>query len=229
MNDLSVGNYDVQVKAGASFKNRQQETIETIIEIAKVDPSILQIAGDVLLDNVATASAQQISDRKRAQMITAGLIPQEQMTQEELAAAQQQQAEPQQDPNMVLAMAEQMKAEAEMMRAQIEQAKLQNEQMKLQLEAQKLQTQMQGDQTESQIDFFNAETKRMETQIKAQQAGATIDRTSAQAVGEQLNNQEKMADISDRQRAESERMRAEAQRRAMRFMSDGEIARMQNG
>ena len=30
---------------------------------------------------------------------------------------------------------------------------------------------------------------------RAQQAGATIDKTSAQAVGEQLNNQEKMADI----------------------------------
>jgi hypothetical protein len=88
---------------------------------------------------------------------------------------------------------------------------------------------MQGDQADNQIDFFNAETKRMETQIKAQQAGATIDKTSAQAVGEQLNNQEKMADIMDRQRAEAERMRAEAQRRAMRYMSDSEIARMQNG
>tara|TARA_R110000764_G_scaffold2819_4_gene11946 strand:+ start:3440 stop:5686 length:2247 start_codon:yes stop_codon:yes gene_type:complete len=229
VNDLSVGNYDVQVKAGASFKNRQQETIETIIEIAKVDPTILQIAGDVLLDNVATASAQQISDRKRAQMIVAGLIPQDQMTEEEVMEAQQQPTDQQQDPNMVLAQAEQMKAQAEMLRAQIEQARLQNEQMKLQLEAQKLQTQMQGDQADNQIDSFNAETKRMETQIKAQEAGATIDRTSAQAMGEELDNQEKMADMMDRQRAEAERMRAEAQRKAMRFMSDSEIARMQNG
>lgn len=231
INDLSVGVYDVSVKAGASFKNRQQETIETIIEIAKVDPSIIQIAGDVLLDNVATASAQQISDRKRAQMVSAGLIPQNQLTEEELIAMQQQMAQGQQqaDPAMVLAQAEQIKAQAEMMRAQIEQAKLQNEQMKLQIEAQKLQTQMAGDQADNQIDFFNAETKRMETQIKAQQAGAVIDKTSAQAVGEQLNNQEKMADMMDRQRAEADRMRAEAQRRAMMFMSDSEIARMQNG
>ena len=229
VNDLSVGNYDVQVKAGASFKNRQQETIETIIEIAKVDPTILQIAGDVLLDNVATASAQQISDRKRAQMIAAGLIPQEQMTEDELKATVQQQGEPQQDPNMVLAMAEQMKAEAEMMRAQIEQAKLQNEQMKLQLEAQKLQTQMQGDQADNQIDIFNAETKRMDTEIKAQQANATVNHSQVKSVGDQLDNQEKMADMMDRQRADAERQRAEAQRRAMRYMSDSEIARMQNG
>jgi len=229
MNDLSVGNYDVQVKAGASFKNRQQETIETIIEIAKVDPSILQIAGDVLLDNVATASAQQISDRKRAQMISAGLIPQDQMTEEELTEAQQQQGEPQQDPNMVLAQAEQMKAQAEMIKAQVDQQKLQLEQMKLQIEAQKLQTQMQSDQADTQIDSFNAETKRMETQIKAQASNATIDRTSAQAMGEQLDNQEKMADMMERQRAETQRMREEAQRKAMRYMSDSEIARMQNG
>ena len=88
---------------------------------------------------------------------------------------------------------------------------------------------MQGDQAENQIDSFNAETKRMDTQIKAQEAGATIDRTSAQAMGEELDNQEKMADMMDRQRAEAERMREEAQRRAMRYMSDSEIARMQNG
>lgn len=224
LNDLTVGAYDVQVKAGASFKNRQQETIETIIEIAKVDPTILQIAGDVLLDNVATASAQQISDRKRSQMLSAGLIPQEQMTEEELMAMQQQmaQGQQQQDPAMVLAQAEQMKAQAEMTRAQIEVEKLKNEQMKLQLESQKLQSQTVGDQADNQIDAFNAETKRMETQIKAQQANATIDKTSAQAMGEQLNNQEKMSDMMARQRAET-------QRRAMRYMSDSEIERMQNG
>jgi hypothetical protein len=88
---------------------------------------------------------------------------------------------------------------------------------------------MQGDQADNQIDAFNAETKRMETQIKAQQANATIDKTAAQAMGEQLNNQQKMTEIADRQRAEAERMRAEAQRRAMMYMSDSEIARMQNG
>lgn len=221
LNDLSVGTYDVTVKAGASFKNRQQETIETIIEIAKVDPSILQIAGDVLLDNVATASAQQISDRKRAQMVAAGLIPQNQLTEEELMAMQQQMAQGQQaqDPAMVLAQAEQMKAQSEMLRAQIEQAKLQNEQMKLQIEAQKLQAQTVGDQADNQIDAFNAETKRMETQIKAQQANATIDNTAAKTMGAQLDNQQKMTEIMDEERRKAQ----------MRMMSPMDLMRIANG
>jgi hypothetical protein len=215
-----MGVYDVMVKAGASFQNRQQETIETIIEIAKVDPSVLQIAGDVLLDNIATASAQQISDRKRAQMISAGIIPQDQLTEDELMAQQQQAAQQgqAQDPAMVLAQAEQMKAQAEMTRAQIEQAKLQNEQMKLQIEAQKLQAQTMGDQADNQVDAFNAETKRMETQIKAQQANATIDHTQIKSFGDQLDNQEKMSDMMDEQRRKAQ----------MAAMSNAELMRIAN-
>ena len=164
-----------------------------------------------------------MAERKRAQMIQQGLIPMKQMTEEELAEMQQAQmaAQGQQQPDaaMVLAQAEQMKAQAEMMRAQIEQAKLQNEQMKLQIEAQKLQTQMANDQADNQIDAFNAETKRMETQVKAQQAGATIDKTTAQAMGEQLDNQKKMADMMDEQRRKAQ----------LSMLSPMDLARIANG
>jgi len=205
VNDLSVGSYDVICKAGPSFKNRQEETLEAITSLAQVDPSLMQIAGDLLLQNVNTPAANQIAERKRAQMLQQGLIPQSQMSEEELMAAQQQAQMGQQapDPAMVLAQAEQLKAEAEMMRSQIEMQKLQNEQMKLQLEAQKLQSQAVGDQADNAIDAFNAETKRMETQIKAQQANATVDKTSAQAMGEQLDNQKKMSDMMEEQMIKS--------------------------
>jgi hypothetical protein len=209
VNDLSVGSYDVICKAGPSFKNRQEETIEAIVSLAQVDPSIMQIAGDLMLQSVNTPAASQIAERKRSQMLQQGLIPQSQMTEEEIMEMQQAQmaAQGQQapDPNMVLAQAEQMKAEAEMLRSQLEMQKLQNEQIKLQLEAQKLQSQTVGDQADNQIDAFNAETKRMETQIKAQQAGATIDKTSAQAMGEELDNQKKMSDMMEEQRIKTMR------------------------
>jgi hypothetical protein len=207
INDLSVGSYDVICKAGPSFRNRQEETIEAIVSLAQVDPSIMQIAGDLMLQSVNTPAASQIAERKRAQMLQQGLIPQSQMTEEEIMEMQQAQmmAQGQQapDPAMVLAQAEQLKAEAEMMRSQIEMQKLQNEQMKLQLEAQKLQSQAVGDQADNAIDAFNAETKRMETQIKAQQASATVDKTSAQAMGEQLDNQKKMSDMMEEQMMKS--------------------------
>lgn len=220
VNDLSVGVYDVICRAGPSFRNRQQETLEAITSLAQVDPSLMQIAGDLLLQNINTPAAAQIAERKRAQMLQQGLIPQSQMTEEELMAAQQQmmQGQQQPDPAMVLAQAEQMKAQSEMLRAQIEQAKLQNEQMKLQLEAQKLQSQAIGDQADNQIDAFNAETKRMETQIKAQQAGATIDKTAAQAMGEQLDNQKKMSDMMEEQMLKSQ----------IPFMSEAELINLAN-
>ena len=221
VNDLSVGSYDVICKAGPSFKNRQEETLEAITSLAQVDPSLMQIAGDLLLQNVNTPAASQIAERKRAQMLQQGLIPQSQMSEEELMAAQQQAQMGQQapDPAMVLAQAEQLKAEAEMMRSQIEMQKLQNEQMKLQLEAQKLQSQAVGDQADNAIDAFNAETKRMETQIKAQQANATVDKTAAQAMGENLDNQRKMSDMIDEQQRKAQ----------LSMMSPVDLMRIANG
>ena len=41
INDLSVGVYDVVCKAGPSYKNRQQETVEAITNLAQIDPSLM--------------------------------------------------------------------------------------------------------------------------------------------------------------------------------------------
>ena len=224
LNDLSVGTYDVICKAGPSFKNRQQETIEAITSLAAIDPTLMQIAGDLLLQSVATPAASQMAERKRAQMIQQGLIPMNQLTEEEMAEMQQKQMQAQgqqaPDPAMVLAQAEAMKGQAEMMRAQIEQAKLQNEQMKLQLEAQKLQSQVMGDQADNQIDAFNAETKRIDSEVKAQQAGATIDRTEIQSFGDQLDNQAKMTGLMDEQERKA-RMKAMGVNDLMRIATGG--------
>jgi hypothetical protein len=212
VNDLSVGTYDVICRAGPSFKNRQQETIEAITSLAQVDPSLMQIAGDLLLQNIATPAASLIAERKRIQMMQAGLIPQSQMTEEELQEMQQaqmmaQQGGQQPDPNMIIAQAEQLKAESEMMRAQIEQAKLQNEQIKiqndqfkLQLEAQKMQSQQMDDQGDQQIDAFRAETDRMDTQIRAEEAGADVDLKNTKTLGQQISNQQKMTEMAEKQR-----------------------------
>ena len=228
VNDLSVGSYDVICKAGPSFKNRQEETLEAITSLAQVDPSLMQIAGDLLLQNVNTPAANQIAERKRAQMLQAGLIPQSQMSEEELMAAQQQAQMGQQapDPAMVLAQAEQMKAEAEMLRSQIEMEKLKNEQMKIQLEAQKLsieaqkvQGSMMNEQAKGQVNAFEAETKRIDTQIKAEQAGATIDHTQIKSFGDQLDNQKKMSDMMDEQQRKAQ----------LSMMSPVDLMRIANG
>ena len=192
LNDLTKGQYSITCRAGPSFRNKQQETIETIIEIAKVDPSIISMSGDILLNAIPTAAAMQIGERKRMQMLTQGLIPASQMTEEETQQMQQQNQGQQQDPNMVLAQAEMAKAQAEQLRAQVEMQKLELETAKIQLEAQKLQASMQMDQANVQLDGFNAETQRMNTQIKAQESGVRIQKDSIQAQGMQIDNQLKV-------------------------------------
>jgi hypothetical protein len=229
VNDLAVGTYDVICRAGPSFKNRQQETIEAITSLAQVDPSLMQIAGDLLLQNIATPAASLIAERKRIQMVQAGLIPQSQMTEEELQQMQQMQMMAQQggqpDPNMIIAQAEQLKAESEMLRAQIEQAKLQNEQIKiqndqfrLQLEAAKMQSQQMDNQADNQIDAFRAETDRMEAQIRAEEAGANVDLKNTKTLGEQINNQQKMTEMQEAQR-----------QRAIQSMSTIDLERIARG
>jgi hypothetical protein len=194
LNDLTKGQYSITCRAGPSFRNKQQETIETIIEIAKVDPSIIGMSGDILLNAIPTSAAMQIGERKRMQMLSQGLIPASQMTEEETQQMQQQQQNQgqQQDPNMVLAQAEMAKAQAEQMRAQVEVQKLQLETARIQLETQKFQASMQMDQANVQLDGFNAETQRMNTQIKAQEAGVKIQKDSIQAQGMQIDNQLKV-------------------------------------
>lgn len=221
LNDLSVGVYDVVCLAGPNYKNRQQETVEAITSLAQVDPSIMQIAGDLLLQSISTPAASQIGERKRAQMISQGLIPQAQMTEEELeqAQAQMQQGQQAPDPNMVLAQAEQMKAEADMMKVQVDAQKVQNETLRIQLDAENNQNENVAQQAKNQVDVFNAQTNRIKAQVEVEKAGATIDHTNIKALGDQLNNQEKMTEIMDEQERKSR----------MSMMSDIDLMRIANG
>jgi hypothetical protein len=223
VNDMQVGSYDVTCRAGPSFRNRQQETIEAITALAQTDPTLMQIAGDLLLQNISTPAASQIAERKRMQMISQGLIPPSQMTEEELQemqAKQMMQAQGQApDAAMVLAQAEQMKAQADMMKVQIDAQKVQNETLKIQLQAQDQQNEVVAQQAKTQVDVFNAQTNRIKAQVEAEKAGAVIDHTNIKAFGDQLDNQEQMSDMMDEQERKSR----------MSMMSDMDLIRIANG
>lgn len=194
--DLSAGTYDVVCKAGPSFRNRQEQTLRTMLDLAQVDPSIMQLGGDLLLKNVVSPVADALADRRRAQMIAQGIIPESQMTDEEKAQlqARMQAQGQQQDPNMVLAQAEMLKAQAAAQQAQNDAMKLQLENMKLQIQAQNFENQNQAGQVDAQIKAFDSETKRMDTQIKAEQAGARINLDNTSALSKQVETQLKVAE-----------------------------------
>jgi hypothetical protein len=168
LNDLSQGTYDVDCTSGPSFTSRQSETVRALTEIGQVDPSVIEVGGDVLLSNINSPGMDDIASRRRQQLFNAGMIPQDQMTDEELQILQQQQSQPpQEDPNMVLARAEHEKAMADHVEAQNKATQIQ---LDSQVEIQKL-----------QLESARIELERAKLQIEAQKAGIDIKLKGAQA------------------------------------------------
>ena len=142
INDLSKGKYTVVRSAGPAFHSRQQETVSAITDYAQIDPTILQIGGDVLLNNISAPGMDKIAERKRLQMLQAGLIPETQQTEQEKKLMEQIRKQPKEpDAAMVLAKAEQAKADAKreetQMKSQIEGQKNQLKAIQLQMEKEK--------------------------------------------------------------------------------------------
>lgn len=118
LNDLSAGKYTATCKSGKSRSSQMEETVDAFIKLAPFDPSIIQMAGDVLFSNLSAPGMDVIAERKRQQILEAGLIPFDQMTEDEKAQLQQrleaqQQQGQQPDPAQIIAMAEAEKAQAD--------------------------------------------------------------------------------------------------------------------
>jgi len=166
LNDLSKGKYDVACSAGASFQNKQQETVSSIIEMAQVDPSIIPVNGDILFSNITAPGMDLIAERKRSELFNAGMIPQAQMTEEEtqqMKLIQQQQAQQGENPDamMVAALAEVQKAQAD---AQEVLRKSQETEAKTQLSIREQDIKMQ----KQQIEFAQ---KQQDAELNEQKFG----------------------------------------------------------
>jgi len=159
LNDMSIGKYTATCKAGPSLSSQQSETVESILKVAAVDPSVLQIGQDIFLGNINAPGLDKVAERSRQQLLQAGVIPESQMTEEEKAAAQQAAQRPQEpSADMVLAQAEQAKADAQAAKVQVDLQKVQLENQKAQnniaLEVEKLNLQRQKIQFEAQQKDF---------------------------------------------------------------------------
>lgn len=175
VNDLSKGIYDVTCDVGQAFKNRQQETVKAITEIAMIDPSIIMQGADVLLNNIAAPGIDVLAERTRSRMIQQGMIPAEQMTDEEKEKLQQQQiAQQQQAAEQGPSPADQI-ALAEVEKAQAGTAdifsKIEERQGKMAIEAEKL-AQSQQDSflkaQQQQFDNQQSTVSSMLNEIKIQ-------------------------------------------------------------
>ena len=61
--DLSVGKYDIDIDVGASYDTRRQEQANAILELARANPAILEVTGDLLVKSLDIPLAQEIAER----------------------------------------------------------------------------------------------------------------------------------------------------------------------
>jgi hypothetical protein len=116
--DMKAGNFNVVVDIGAGFNNLQKEAVASLIEIAAVKPDILDVGADILLKNIQAPDMHVMAERYRAKMVQNGMIPVEQLTEEELEKMQAAGENQEPDPNEV-AMQNALNAQAEKDQAQV--------------------------------------------------------------------------------------------------------------
>lgn len=63
MNALNVGKYDINVSVGPNYTTKRQEASDKMMELVRVDPSLSQKAGDLLVRQMDFPGADQLADR----------------------------------------------------------------------------------------------------------------------------------------------------------------------
>lgn len=157
MNDLTQGVYDVVVEATKSFKSRQEQTSRALLEIGAIDPSVIELGGDVLLRNIPAPGMEDVANRKRAQLMQAGVIPFEQMTDDEKAQAQAAAEQAKNSPPPPA----QLLAEAEIQNAQARAAEVQSKTMERAVNArmkqQELAMKLQDQEVSQELAAYKAQ------------------------------------------------------------------------
>lgn len=201
LNDLSKGTYDVVCSSGPAFASKQQETVTTINEMAAIDPSILAIGADILLNNISAPGIDKIAERKRLEMVNAGVIPPSQLTSDEKKMLEEKAKQPPQmspidQANLKIAQAQEEdikgKNAERMARLQLEQQKIALKQAELQLKAQLEQNREYQQQQKQMVDAVSAVVNQIKTQAEtlklikeAMGIDAIVSPASAQAFNRQ--------------------------------------------
>lgn len=190
-NDLRKGKYDVTCDVGPAFRNRQQETVKALTEIMVAMPEVGQLGGDILLNNISSPGVDLVAARLRQQLIGTGVIPEDQMTDEEKTAIQQAQLLAQQKPQEPTP--EDKIADAEIGRVQAETAdiisKSQERQEKTALEMAKINLKAEEQEDKFELDQLKLMMMQQAQSMEQQQAVVTATLQGQQAVFDALNQQ----------------------------------------
>jgi hypothetical protein len=63
LNDMSVGEYDVVMDTGPGYNSKRLESVDAMMALFQAEPSLVQVAGDLLVRNMDFPGADVIADR----------------------------------------------------------------------------------------------------------------------------------------------------------------------
>jgi hypothetical protein len=195
MYDLSVGKYSVVCTSGPAFQSKQQETVSAIVELGQVDPSLVQIGADILLRNINAPGIDKLAERKRRQMVLQGMIPQEQMTEEEKqlmeSMSKQDDMTPTDRANLMIARAQEQDIQG---KNEERLAKLELENQKLRLREMEIQLKGKAQQDKAMLDSIKALNEQIKLQaetLKAIREGLGVDQIISKSAVDAFTNQAK--------------------------------------
>ena len=172
INDLSRGKYDVTVTVGPSFSTQRQEAAETYFNMAKGDPMLAQIAGDLMYKALDVPYSDEIAERYKMMLppqISQGLSEGKELPPE----AQQALMQAQQAMQMVNEQAALVQEEA---------SKVEGE--KSNLVKQIAQLQIKEANMKADFESLSAALTKQEAQLILKQAQAGVDKDNQEVEGD---------------------------------------------
>lgn len=191
LNDLSQGKYDVTCDVGPAFKNRQQESVKALSELAAAIPGVGEMSADILMKNISSPGVDLVAERVRKQMIQGGLIPESQLNDDEKAEIQQAQqlaaqqpADPTPDEKFAQAEVERVQAETQdvIVKAQLKQEELRIREQETLLKAQNAAERLQ-------LEELSLMLRQQAQQSTEQQATNEAIMKGQQSIIDNLNTQ----------------------------------------
>lgn len=149
---FDAGKYDVVVEVGASYATKRQELANAIVEIYRVNPEIMNIAGDYFMKALDVPYAEEIAKRIRSTMPPAllGDDLEAQRLQQLTAALTEMQNKLQLTEDALLA-----KTKNEEFKNQLEAQKVENDTKKLMIEAAKAEAEIEKIKSEINAPIAN--------------------------------------------------------------------------
>lgn len=148
--DVTTGKYDVTCETGPSFSTKREEAAAQMMELGRMFPPMMQVAGDLLVKNLDWPGADDIADRLKAM-----LPPQLQGQSPQVMQMRQQM---QQMDQMAKQAVGQLNQQIAQLQQQLQQEKSHDAQAMLQADI---------DRKKLEIDEYNAVTNRMKVTAPA--------------------------------------------------------------